>query len=108
MAGHSRSKNGVASRAYVPAIHAFVIESKTWMRGTSPRMTESMLPSSGTLEPLERLEDLLLARQRLVAFLALAVDHLLGRAGEEIGVVELAVDPLDVGLDLAELLLQPR
>ena len=24
MAGHSRSKNGVASLAYVPAIHAFV------------------------------------------------------------------------------------
>jgi len=25
MAGHSRSKNGVASLAYVPAIHAFVL-----------------------------------------------------------------------------------
>jgi len=24
MAGHSRSKNGVASLAYVPAIHVFV------------------------------------------------------------------------------------
>jgi hypothetical protein len=24
MAGHSRSKNGVASLAYVPAIHAFL------------------------------------------------------------------------------------
>jgi hypothetical protein len=25
MAGHSRSKNGVASLAYVPAIHVFLI-----------------------------------------------------------------------------------
>jgi hypothetical protein len=42
MAGHSRSKNGVASLAYVPAIHAFLANrqaAKTWMRGTSPRMT---------------------------------------------------------------------
>jgi hypothetical protein len=26
MAGHSRSKNGVASLAYVPAIHVFLLE----------------------------------------------------------------------------------
>jgi len=38
MAGHSRSKNGVASLAYAPAIHAF-LRSQAWMRGTSPRMT---------------------------------------------------------------------
>jgi len=33
MAGHSRSKNGVASLAYVPAIHAFDLADaiKTWM-----------------------------------------------------------------------------
>jgi len=34
MAGHSRSKNGVASLAYVPAIHALLPEKpewKTWM-----------------------------------------------------------------------------
>jgi hypothetical protein len=31
MAGHSRSKNGVASLAYVPAIHVFAAQSKTWM-----------------------------------------------------------------------------
>ena len=44
MAGHSRSKNGVASLAYVPAIHAFLYterpEKKTWMPGTRPGMTE--------------------------------------------------------------------
>jgi hypothetical protein len=28
MAGHSRSKNGVASLAYVPAIHVLLAESK--------------------------------------------------------------------------------
>ena len=41
MAGHSRSKNGVASLAYVPAIHALlhVVQSKTWMPGTRPGMT---------------------------------------------------------------------
>ena len=41
MAGHSRSKNGVLSHAYVPAIHVFdsFRVAKTWMRGSSPRMT---------------------------------------------------------------------
>jgi hypothetical protein len=29
MAGHSRSKNGVASLAYVPAIHVFVLADAT-------------------------------------------------------------------------------
>jgi hypothetical protein len=40
MAGRSRLKNGVASLAYVPAIHVFVIEvPKTWMPGIKPGMT---------------------------------------------------------------------
>jgi hypothetical protein len=40
MAGHSRSKNGVASLAYVPGIHALLRgKKKTWMAGTSPAMT---------------------------------------------------------------------
>jgi hypothetical protein len=29
MAGHSRSKNGVVSLAYVPAIHVFLVVAKT-------------------------------------------------------------------------------
>jgi hypothetical protein len=37
MAGHGRSKNGVASLAYDPAIHPF---STRWMRGSDPRMTK--------------------------------------------------------------------
>jgi hypothetical protein len=33
MAGHSRSKNGVASLAFVPAIHVLPLVAKTWMPG---------------------------------------------------------------------------
>jgi hypothetical protein len=41
MPAHSRSKNGVASLAYVAGIHVFIRASawKTWMAGTSPAMT---------------------------------------------------------------------
>jgi hypothetical protein len=43
MAGHSRSKNGVASLAYVPAIHAFFLPKlhNAWMPATSTGMTEN-------------------------------------------------------------------
>jgi hypothetical protein len=44
MAGHSRSKNGVASLAYVPAIHALLSAGlKTWMPATSAGMTDPEL-----------------------------------------------------------------
>ncbi len=39
MPGHGRSKNGVASLAYVPGIHVLLSGRKTWMAGTSPAMT---------------------------------------------------------------------
>jgi hypothetical protein len=41
MAGHSRPKDGVASLAYVPAIHDFALRLvlKTWMPATSAGMT---------------------------------------------------------------------
>jgi hypothetical protein len=40
MAGRSRSKNGVASLAYVPAIHAAGnVERKTWMPAPSAGIT---------------------------------------------------------------------
>jgi hypothetical protein len=44
MAGHSRSKNGVASLAYVPAIYVFLDgnTAKTWMPATSAGMTPSV------------------------------------------------------------------
>jgi len=38
MAGQSRPKDGVASLAYIPAIHA-LLAAKTWMPGTRPGMT---------------------------------------------------------------------
>jgi hypothetical protein len=38
MPGQSRSKNGVASLAYVPGTHV-LIAMKAWMAGTSPAMT---------------------------------------------------------------------
>src|SRR5271156_1599956 len=42
MPGHRRSKNGVASLAYVPGIHDLWYRRrlKTWMGGTSPAMTK--------------------------------------------------------------------
>jgi hypothetical protein len=41
MPAHSRSKNGVASFAYVAGIYVFMVRGKlkTWMAGTSPAMT---------------------------------------------------------------------
>jgi hypothetical protein len=39
MPAHSRSKNGVASLAYVAGIHVSKVETKTWMAETSPAMT---------------------------------------------------------------------
>jgi hypothetical protein len=39
MAGHSRPKDGVATLAYVPAIHAFLVANKAWMPGTRPRLS---------------------------------------------------------------------
>jgi hypothetical protein len=43
MAGHSRPQDGVASLAYVPAIHDFLssLGSKTWMPGTADKFTQS-------------------------------------------------------------------
>jgi hypothetical protein len=53
MPGHSRSKNGVASLAYVPGIHVFRSCSKAWMAGTNPAMTEKIV--RGQLTALFRL-----------------------------------------------------
>src|ERR1700686_1541929 len=50
MPGHSRSKNGVASLAYVPGIHVlFGTRPKTWKAGTSPAMTATKAPTSSAL-----------------------------------------------------------
>src|SRR5437899_4785637 len=45
-----------------------------------------------TLQPLQRFADLGAPALRLLALLALALDHLLGCAGDEVGVGELGVD----------------
>jgi hypothetical protein len=45
MAGHSRSKNGIASLAYVPAIHASIAAAKAWMPAFAG-MTECCLASA--------------------------------------------------------------
>jgi hypothetical protein len=52
MPAHSRSKNGVASLAYVAGIHVFAacVKPKTWMAGTSPAMTAAYARSA-LLEP---------------------------------------------------------
>jgi hypothetical protein len=49
MPAHSRSKNGVASLAYVAGIHVLIHigEKKTWMAGTSPAMTKSVIQRPG-------------------------------------------------------------
>ena len=54
MAGHSRSKNGVASLAYVPAIHAFFLlmhndvdaRAKPWHDGV-PGIRRLAAPANG-------------------------------------------------------------
>jgi len=46
MAGHCPPKDGVASLAYVPVIHALLVEAPprmTWMPGSSPGMTAAGL-----------------------------------------------------------------
>ena len=49
MAGHSHSKNDVASLVYVPAIHVLDadVPKKAWMPGTSPGMTRRELLRCG-------------------------------------------------------------
>jgi hypothetical protein len=43
MAGHSHPKDGVAYARPCPAIHAFLVSKKTWMRGTSSAKTRFAL-----------------------------------------------------------------
>src|SRR5262249_55990055 len=59
-------------------------------------------------EPFERLGDLGAPQRSLLALLALAFHHVLGRAPHEIGIGKLGVDAGDVGIDPRDLLLEPR
>src|SRR5262249_1057655 len=64
--------------------------------------------SRRALEARERFVDLEPARLRLLALLALAFDHVLRRARDEVGVAELGVDAGDVGCNARHFLLQAR
>ena len=64
--------------------------------------------SSRVLEALQRFQDLDAVPLRFLALLAIGFHDLLGGARQEIGIGELGVDALDVGLDLQALLLEPR
>ena len=52
------------------------------------------------LQPRQSLDDLGLARQRLLALFLFLFDDFFGRAGNEIGIVELGIDAGDVGVGL--------
>jgi hypothetical protein len=53
MPARSRSKNGVASLAYVAGIHVFQFPgNKTWTAGTSPAMTDSGSISAHSAPPV--------------------------------------------------------
>src|SRR6266581_559547 len=62
--------------------------------------------SRRALEARERFVDLEAARLGFFALLALAFDHVLRRAGDEVGIGELGIDARDVGLDARHFLLE--
>src|SRR5262245_54804165 len=64
--------------------------------------------SRRAFQPLQRFEELRLARLGLGALLALLLDHLFRRPLDEARIAELGVDPLYVGLGPGDLLLEPR
>src|SRR5262245_47274343 len=64
--------------------------------------------SRGAFQPLQCLEDLRAAAFGLLALLLLALDDLLGRLAHELRIAKLRVDPLDVSVDLGNLLFEPR
>src|SRR4029077_3457382 len=78
MAGHSRSKNGVASLAYVPAIHVFALADavKTRMPGTRVYTWAGRRPDPGAGHDGVCFD---LFRCRRVAIFRLVVVHECGR-----------------------------
>src|SRR3954469_363160 len=77
------------------------------LRRPGIRIASRRLGHAGA-EPRQRFLDLALARFRGLAALALLVDDLLRRSREEIGVRELGVDLVDIGSELAALLVEAR
>src|ERR1043165_9624826 len=105
-AGHNAGSAGRAVMYAAPAIVESANRSKTLSAIARRRAQRRM--SGGALEPLQRLENLRAAAFRLLALFLLAFDDLLGRLAYEVRVAELGVDPFDVGVDLGDLLLEPR
>src|SRR5215471_14778947 len=65
-------------------------------------------PSRRALQARERFVDLEATRLGFFALLALAFDHILRRAGDEVGIGELGVDAGDVGFNARHFLLEAR
>src|SRR6266498_4692674 len=79
--------------------------------GSRPSSLRAMIPlhanySRRAFQALERFIDLEPARLGLFALLALAFDHVLRRAGDEVGIGELGIDARDVGLDARHFLFE--
>src|SRR5262249_25369488 len=87
-----------------PASHA---RAEARRRRATPG-NDDLFPSRRALEARERFVDLEPARLRLLALLALAFDHVLRRARDEVGVAELGVDAGNVGCNARHFLLQAR
>src|SRR5262245_10018779 len=69
---------------------------------------DDLFPSRRALKARERFVDLEPARLRLLALLALAFDHVLRRARDEVGIGELGVDARDIGFNARHFLLEAR
>src|SRR5581483_5667520 len=100
--GHSAGSEGRAVQN-AAAPRSATISSRTM---PSPAAARRILYDA--LQPIERLQDLRAAHQRFLALLLVGLDDLFIGVLEEFGIVELGIDPFDIGVDLGELLLQPR
>src|SRR5262245_65246087 len=101
-ASQSRPPAIQSSRMALPAAGSF-----SWScAGRSAAMTTFY--SRSAFQALERLVDLEPAPLGFFALLALTLDHILRRAGDEIGIGEFGIDAVDVGFDPRHLFLQPR
>ncbi len=69
-------------------------------RGTAK--AEKRIRSLDRFQPLQRFENLGLARLRLLALFVLGLDHFLVRTSYEFGIAELGIDPRDVGVGLSD------
>src|SRR6516162_5751117 len=118
-ASQSRPAATQNSRMALPASISFAKRSlRKWMDcrvlSAFTRVFNALCPAMTVfglrraLEARERFVDLEAARLSFFALLALAFDHILRRAGDEVGIGELGVDAGDVGVDARHFLLEAR